>query len=51
MRPINMPKDFLFFKVVIVVLVNLLHAPYVSGYTPSLRFSSDKSTPVIHDRT
>jgi glucose/arabinose dehydrogenase len=50
MRPINMPKDFLFFTVVIVViLVNLLHASYVSGYTPALRFSSDKTTPVIHD--
>jgi hypothetical protein len=50
MRPLNIPKDFLFFKVVTVVfLVNLLHASYVSGYTPFLRFSSDKSTPVIHD--
>jgi aldose sugar dehydrogenase len=50
MRPINMPIDFLFFKLVIVMfLVNLLHSSYVSGYTPSLRFSSDKSTPVIHD--
>jgi len=50
MRPINMPKGFLFFTVVIVVIfVNLLHASYVSGYTPSLRFSSDKTTPGIHD--
>jgi hypothetical protein len=45
-----MPNDFLFCKVVIVLfLINLLHASYVSGYTPSLRFSSDKRTPVIHD--
>ena len=50
MRLINIPKGFFFFKVVIVVLlINLPYVVYVSGYTPTLRFSSDKSMPVIHD--
>ena len=50
MRLIHIPKGFFFFKVVIVVLlINLPYVVYVSGYTPTLRFSSDKSMPVIHD--
>jgi aldose sugar dehydrogenase len=32
-----------------VLLINLPYVVYVSGYTPTLRFSSDKSMPVIHD--